>query len=84
MFDALLHAGMFTGTGNGTSNGGNTLGSAPGNATGATSHASAQLGLDGSLTEPSRQERRAQALHKYKQKRKVGAFFLLSSSISGL
>lgn len=63
-------SGMFTGTGNGTSNGGNTLGSAPGNATGATSHTSAQLGMDGSLTEPSRQERRAQALHKYKQKRK--------------
>lgn len=62
-------SGMLTGTGNGTSNG-NTLGSAPGNATGATSHASAQLGMDGSLVDPSCKERRAQALHKYKQKRK--------------
>lgn len=59
-------------TGTGTGNGGNTLGG-NGAGTGATSHHTvAQVGLDGCLVEPSRQARRAQALHKYKQKRKVG------------
>lgn len=58
-----------TGTGTGPASG-NTLGPG-GNVTGATSNATAQVGPDGCLTEPSRKERRAQALHKYKQKRKV-------------
>lgn len=61
--------GTVTGTGTAT---GNTLGAGnSGTATGATSHTTAQVGLDGCLVEPSQQERRAQALHKYKQKRKV-------------
>ena len=61
--------GTMTGTGTAT---GNTLGAGnSGTATGATSHTTAQVGLDGCLVEPSQQERRAQALHKYKQKRKA-------------
>lgn len=71
-----LGTGTEAGTGNGTITGtgtatGNTLGAGnSGNANGATSHTTAQVGLDGCLVEPSQQERRAQALHKYKQKRK--------------
>lgn len=45
--------------------------STAGQNSGALTHATAQVGLDGTLVEPSQQERRAQALYKYKQKRKV-------------
>lgn len=50
-----------------------------GHKAGSASQATAQVGLDGNLMEPSQQERRAQALHKYKQKRKVSKYPCVSS-----